>query len=290
MKTLLVLAAILLVASAANVLDEEWKIWKSNYDKKYVNSKEEGIRRRIWEDTWQKVQKHNSLAEKGLKNYTLAMNMFADLTIPELTQRPCNSKRIQTKTITKPTQPASNFTCDRMKKDEDQVDWRTSGCVTPVKNAGLYCPAWWAFGMVGVLESRYCIKHKRLFKFSEQQLIDCNDKNGGCCAGTFQSNFQYVSDHGMMTSKNYKFKAGQFDCKYNPTNAVQLKVTKYYTLIGEESIASAVTEDGPVAVVMEVMPEFYLYNGGIYSVELVNDSLYEWHVAAEVRLFSFNFY
>ncbi|XP_018428185.1 PREDICTED: cathepsin L-like proteinase [Nanorana parkeri] len=146
MKTLLVLAAIILAASAANFLDEEWNIWKLNYEKKYINSKEEGIRRRIWEETWEKVQKHNSLVENGLKNYTLAMNMFADMTVRELIQKtPCNSKN-QPKPDTKPAS-TSNYTWNQKENKGDVVDWRASGCVTPVKNAGLFCRAWWAFGM-----------------------------------------------------------------------------------------------------------------------------------------------
>lgn len=265
MKTFLVLATVILAASAAHFLDEEWNVWKSNYEKKYVNSKEEAIRRQIWEETWQKVQKHNSLAEKGLKNYTLAVNMFADMRVQELIpMKTCNAKRIQSKTDTKPTS-TSNYTCDSKKKNEDLVDWRTSGCVSPVKNSGLFCQAWWAFGMVGVLESRYCIKQKRLFKFSEQQLIDCNDGNDGCCSGTFESNFKYVSENGIMVSKKYGYIAGQSECHYDPKKAVTVKVSKYYTLLGEDSIANAVTEDGPVAVTMGVSPEFLLYNGGVFD-------------------------
>ncbi|XP_072258113.1 cathepsin L-like proteinase [Pyxicephalus adspersus] len=266
MRTLLVIATIILAASAANFLDEEWSTWKTNYEKKYVNSKEEGVRRQIWEETWHKVQKHNSLAEKGLKNYTLAMNMFADMTVKELIPTACNSKRIQPKQDTKP-ESSSNFTCDSKKKIKNVVDWRTSGCVSPVKNSGLYCQAWWAFSTVGVLESRYCIKKKQLIKFSEQQLIDCNDGNDGCCAGSFESDFKYVSQKGIMASKNYEYKAGQFECEYNPMKTVKIKVNKYYTLIGEESIANEVETNGPVAVTMYITPEFFLYNGGVFDGE-----------------------
>lgn len=58
------------------------------------------------------------------------------------------------------------------------------------------------------------------------------------------------------------FSIQQSECHYDPKKAVKVKVSKYYTLLGEDSIANAVTEDGPVAVTMGVSPEFLLYNGG----------------------------
>ncbi|KAM9311839.1 procathepsin L-like [Gastrophryne carolinensis] len=268
MKPLLVLATVILAASAAHFLDEEWMLWKSNYDKKYVNSKEEGFRRQIWEETRERVHKHNSLAAKGLKNYTLAVNMFADMTNRELMpgRRPCNPQYKKLKPDVSPG-PSSNFTCDSEKKENnEEVDWRKSGCVTPVKKSGMLCPAWWAFGTVGVLESRYCIKHKKHFTFSEQQLLDCSD-NEGCCIGAFESNFKYVHENGIMKKNNYEYIHGVSSCLYDPKKSVKVKISKYYTLIGKDSIENAVATDGPVAVVIYASQEMFLYNDGIFDAD-----------------------
>ncbi|XP_075061351.1 cathepsin S-like [Mixophyes fleayi] len=270
MKNLIVLGAAFLVASAVNVLDEEWTIWKSNYEKEYTNKKEETFRRQIWEANWQKVEKHNSLVEQGLKNYTLAMNTFADKTVHELLYQnsPCYSRQKQ-RTPESTPKPARASSCETKTnaKFPEQVDWRTSGCVTPAKNAGLLCRACWAFASVGVLESRYCIKHKKLRTFSEQQLIDCDPENGGCCSGRSVRAFEYVSYTGIMESKDYEYTQSNFKCLYNCKEAANLNIIKYYKLSEEENIAKSVAVDGPVAVTFQVTPEFFLYNAGVFDGE-----------------------
>jgi len=66
-----------------------------------------------------------------------------------------------------------------VKAAPDTVNWVTAGAVTPVKNQG-GCGSCWAFSSTGALEGAHQIKSKTLLSFSEQQLVDCSKKNGGC--------------------------------------------------------------------------------------------------------------
>ena len=61
--------------SFAAHLDMEWQQWKTKYGKTYLDDAEESVRKLVWLDNWQFVQKHNS--EKH--TFTVETNQFADL-------------------------------------------------------------------------------------------------------------------------------------------------------------------------------------------------------------------
>ncbi|KAM8972167.1 cathepsin L-like proteinase [Pelodytes ibericus] len=263
-KNVFSLLAITLVCSAAHILDEEWKTWKTKYEKQYKNHGEETFRRQIWEKTWQRVQKHNALAHQGLKTYTMSVNHYADLTFQDLAH-----KRI----MSCPKRYGSKAETDEKKYFEvqgeipEKVDWRDTGCVTPAKNEGSICEASWAFALVGVLETRYCTKNNELHSFSEQQLLDCDSQNEQCCGGDTESAFKHVIDMGLMQSKDYEYTQTSFKCLYKNDEAVRINITKYYRLRGDENIARVLAMDGPVAVSFQYSDDFLLYDGGIYSDE-----------------------
>ncbi|XP_040269749.1 zingipain-2-like [Bufo bufo] len=259
-KFVLFLSTFIVCTLSSQFLDQEWKAWKSKYEKNYGNFRNEMFRRKVWEETWNKVQKHNELADQGLSRYRMGMNKFADMTPEERSSRKCFIAN------TKST-PQSNVPVQPYSKNHDipeSVDWRESNCVGPVKNQGL-CGSCWAFAAVGVFETHHCLKTKELIEFSEQQLVDCDGNNDGCCGGFPHTAMAYVSHHGMMSAKDYEYSERQLKCFFNPENAVYFNLTKYYTLPEEHNMAISVATSGPIAVGIDASQDFQQYCGGIFE-------------------------
>ncbi|XP_075711295.1 cathepsin L-like proteinase [Rhinoderma darwinii] len=261
-KLALVLSAVIACVLSSKFLDQEWKAWKNKHDKEYNTLHDAMFRRKAWEATWHKVQKHNQLAEQGLSTYRMAMNKFADMTPEERTSRKCflsNKKSTSQKNV--PVQVSSTTL-----NIPESVDWRDSKCVTRVKDQG-FCGSCWAFATVGVFESHHCIKTKELVEFSEQQLVDCDSGNDACCGGLPENAMAYISKHGIMKAKDYEYADKHLACSYKPDNAVTFNLTKYYILPGEENMALSLAFDGPMSVGIDASDDFQLYRDGIYDGE-----------------------
>ncbi|XP_075064252.1 cathepsin K-like [Mixophyes fleayi] len=257
-QVLSILCVLVTCTWASHFFDQEWNIWKSKYGKTYVTTDEELLRRKTWEDTWYKVQKHNELADQGLTSYRMAMNHFADMTEKELESRSCLLS-------TGFPSNAPTYTPRTHADLPEHVDWRDSKCVTKVKNQGHYCGSCWAFATVGVIESRLCIKNDELMDLSEQQLVDCDTQDFGCCGGFPILALMYAADQGVMKTEDYAYREKQMPCSYNSDEAIHLNSTKYYILPGEENMESSVALEGPITVGFGVSFGFMLYSEGIYD-------------------------
>ncbi len=97
--------------------------------------------------------------------------------------------------------------------NDQKVDWRGSGAVTPVKNQGS-CGSCWAFSSTGSLEAAYFQKHGSLKSFSEQELVDCskNGGNAGCNGGLMDNAFTYWESNSEELESDYTYTGADGTC------------------------------------------------------------------------------
>uniref|UniRef100_H9GKU7 Cathepsin S n=1 Tax=Anolis carolinensis TaxID=28377 RepID=H9GKU7_ANOCA len=179
-------------------LEGAWRGWKGLHRKEYLQE-EESFRRSVWEKNLQRIAQHNTEASLGRHSFHLAMNHYGDLTDEEFNQRlngfcpdpiPRDGKGVVV------SQGLS------VREVPKEVDWRSKGYVTPVKNQG-HCGACWAFSATGALEGLMFNKTGKLVSLSEQNLIDCSTKMGnhGCRGGYITKAFEYVRENGGIDSE-----------------------------------------------------------------------------------------
>jgi len=159
----------------------------------------------------------------------------------------------------------------------DELDWRTKGVVTPVKNQG-GCGSCWAFSAAETVESAYGMatlardgKAASIPILAPQQLVDCapNPKHcggtGGCEGSTQPLAFDYlVMAKGHDSEADYPYKGRDGTCedsKHAPKIGITGKVelpTNNYT-----SLMHALVTAGPIAISVDA--SWGAYEGGVFS-------------------------
>jgi cathepsin L len=131
------------------------------------------------------------------------------------------------------------------------LDWRTKGAVTPIKDQA-QCGSCWAFSTTGSVEGANQIKSGQLVSVSEQQLVDCAGSAGnqGCNGGLMDDAFNYIiKNKGLGSEASYPYTAHDGKCKQVPSVSTVSK----FTDVGkndEKGLMSAVNIE-PVSVAVD---------------------------------------
>ncbi|XP_076450120.1 cathepsin L-like peptidase [Babylonia areolata] len=264
MLRLIIVVALSASALSASLLDldREWMIFKKTHNKMY-SPQAEAVRRVIWEQSLQMIVEHNLEADRGLRTFRLGMNHLGDMTSNEVVALLNGYKKLANRTAGATYLPPSNAG-----DLPSEVDWRSKGYVTPVKNQG-QCGSCWAFASTGSLEGQHFKKTGTLVSLSEQNLVDCSRREGnhGCNGGFMEWAFAYIKmNGGIDTEESYPYLAREGRCRFSRAN-VGATDTGYVDIRrgSESDLQSAVATVGPIAVTIDASKRsFQLYRSGVY--------------------------
>jgi len=200
------------------------------------------------------VEVHNA---KNL-SWTAGINQYSDLTEYEFEKLVLNGLKY----------PEGQMPTDapiyELAPPSNDVDWRSSGAVTPVKNQG-QCGSCWAFSTTGTMEGFVKIKTGTLPNLSEQQLVDC-DRVGGCqgCQGGLPSAaLKWIAQNkGLCAQSAYAYTGRDGACK--KTCAPVATISASAGGRGEPSLQTALDKT-PVSVAVDASGGFQSYKSGVFN-------------------------
>lgn len=211
------------------------------------------------------IQSHNAAG----KSYTLGHNKFSHLSVDEF-------RAFVHLGLDKPVVKGDSLHASPpdVSSLPANIDWRTLGAVTPVKDQG-QCGSCWAFSSTGALEGAYQIKYKSLASFSEQHLVDCDGIDHGCGGGLMDHAFQWTRKNGgICTEDAYPYVSGatkkagtcnESSCTKN-ANVAPSGLTDVAPN-SDSALMSALAQQ-PVSVAIEAdQAAFQLYKSGVFSAE-----------------------
>nr|AAN28680.1 cathepsin L [Theromyzon tessulatum] len=255
-----------LYSNFQEVLDAEvaWHKFKLEHNKVYVGIEEESLRKTIFATNYKFIKDHNALHATGEKSFTVGVNEFADMTVHEFAQM-MNGLKPDSTRVSGSTYLSPNIDAPL----PVEVDWRTKGLVSEVKNQGS-CGSCWAFSTTGSLEGQHMRKTGTMVDLSEQNLVDCSTSygNDGCNGGLMTNAFKYIKDNkGIDTEEAYPYAGRDGDCKFKK-NKVGATVTGFVEIPAgnEKKLQEALATVGPVSVAIDANHQsFMLYKSGVYD-------------------------
>ena len=154
-----------------------------------------------------------------------------------------------------------------------EIDWRTKGVVSPVKNQGA-CGSCWAFSATESIESNIAINTGKLPVLAPQELVDCvpNPQDcggtGGCEGATQPLGFKYAESHGMAAGGSYPYRGHDGTCEMSAKRKVA-GIKSYVELPANNytALMHAVATVGPISISVDAS-RWSFYSGGIYDGSL----------------------
>lgn len=276
------LAGLCIGSLDANRLDgHHWKQFKSRYSKVYADPSEESMRRSIFLENKQKIDRHNAELASSL-GYQMGYSHLSDWTPEELQQLNGLKPEGERFNVATDQDDMPEFLREIFEMDDKdlpkEVDWRkVPGRVGPVKDQG-HCGSCWAFATTGVLEGQqYRFNMSEVVPLSEQNLIDCSKSDLGCKGGIMShALLDIAKEHGIESEKDYPYLdlkgPVEHKCTFNRSQSVMnIRGIRMVPFPYENHLKKAVAKVGPIASGVYVPPELVHYKSGVFYYDEYSD-------------------
>jgi len=252
-KVLFALLCITMVVADESIVFKRFIEFTHKFGKVYTSMEQFNAKYEVFKNNLMEVLANDEFSGE----HTMGITKFSDLTKDEfkaqyLTLRTPNSWCRKGDSFLRSMEPTPN-----------DLDWRTKGGVSPVKDQGS-CGSCWAFSTVAYLESQSLIKNKKAVTYSEQQLVDCDHLGDqGCNGGLMQTAMQYIQQNGIESDSTYPYKARGQTCSFDKTKVIATANTiNCYEGVSNTQIQSYLNSVGPLSIAVDAS-SFQMYDSGV---------------------------
>jgi C1A family cysteine protease len=265
---------------------ELFKVWHFLYEKKYTLDTQEAVQRFANFKVNLRIIKEHNASESS---YKLGLNKFSDMNIAEFKAKYANKKAIKGEERERLKKKLKMITAKQFLEDDDDDLTKRNLALVPIDIRQYFpairdqgqCGSCWAFSTAGALEGAYGFKYKKApALLSTQQLVDCDDQDGGCDGGDFGNSFVYVQNNGIQPDSTYKYQATQQSCQYD-SSKVAIKPSSFVycsnydndpTTACSVNYIYGLLQKGPVSVGIDAgTSDFQNYESGIYTAACTED-------------------
>ncbi|CAF1213277.1 unnamed protein product [Rotaria sordida] len=219
-----------LVGNKTDAIENLYNLYKIEFNRNSQRKSDDNLRFISFNNTL-----HDILDDyrQGEKTYTLGLNDHADWTEDEW-RILRNGFRL----------PKGNLSNINVKPGDRLLTWKgrlskgrtipptsydltkmvVSGTTVPlvlsIKDQGR-CGSCYAFAFISLLEFQYAVQLKKSASLSEQQIVDCSYKDGGCGGGYFTDTFDYFKNNNYQVNgaPYYPYRAVQGNCGFRSNGA-----------------------------------------------------------------------
>jgi len=232
------------------------------YKKKYITPINEEIAYQNFCTNMRHIQRINNQQS----SYSVGWNDFTDQSIDFI-------KEMKLKFIMENTNNNDHFTSlSNNIVLPNKIDWKQKDKVRNVKNQG-NCGSCWAFSTVGALESMIDINCNKKINLSEQELVDCSQKNYGCNGGWMHEAMNHIiKNNGLYSEYDYPYIGNDINQCKNLNNTKIIESGNFKPIFVKKNCCSSLQKAlafNTVCIALDANDYgFLFYKDGVYDRNL----------------------